>query len=139
MQEKRKPLSGWERRKDRIARGLPRYTPGEAASRKERDARRVAERTKENFKFVTELKLKLGCADCGYNEHPAALDFDHLPGHTKRRSIARMVQAHRSTLLEEIAKCEVVCSNCHRVRTWKRNAEKDTPLEEPEQLSLDAP
>jgi hypothetical protein len=120
MHDKPKPLTGWQRRKVRVENGLPRYTPGEAASRKARDARRGQERTRENVQYVTELKMKFGCVDCGYKGHPAALDFDHLPGHTKRRGISRMVQAHRNTLLAEIAKCEVVCANCHRIRTWRR-------------------
>ncbi|WP_055693381.1 hypothetical protein [Streptomyces prasinopilosus] len=72
---------------------------------------------------MTELKMRLGCVDCGYKEHPAALDFDHLPGHEKRRGISRMLTAHRNTLLAELAKCEVVCSNCHRIRTWRRKQE----------------
>jgi len=83
--------------------------------------RRAMVRTQENIQFVTELKMTLGCSDCGYKEHPAALDFDHLPGHVKRRDISRLLRMHRNTLVVELAKCEVVCSNCHRVRTWQRN------------------
>lgn len=121
MPIKTKSLSGWQRRKIRVAQGLSRYTPGEAASRKASNVRRAVVRTQENIQFVTELKMTLGCSDCGYKEHPAALDFDHLPGHVKRRSISRMLRMHRNTLMVELAKCEVVCSNCHRVRTWQRN------------------
>jgi hypothetical protein len=47
------------------------------------------------------------------------MDFDHLPGTGKRRSIAHLL--HYKSLDEvkaEIAKCELVCANCHRIRTF---------------------
>ena len=47
------------------------------------------------------------------------MDFDHLPGQKKLCGIAEMV-SNRFTLLEiqqEMLKCELVCSNCHRIRT----------------------
>lgn len=52
------------------------------------------------------------------------MDFDHLPGFIKLATISQMVMGGytMSTLLEEAAKCEVVCSNCHRSRTKKRKA-----------------
>jgi hypothetical protein len=59
-----------------------------------------------------------GCTDCGYRTHPEALDFDHVDG--KRFTISRAVAHSWDDLLAEIDKCEVVCSNCHRVRTAQR-------------------
>jgi hypothetical protein len=47
------------------------------------------------------------------------MDFDHL--HSKFKSISRLVSNGMSSALEaEIAKCEVVCANCHRIRTHNR-------------------
>lgn len=67
------------------------------------------------------LKIHMGgCVDCGYNKHPAALDFDHLHGFTKRAGVGTMVRRSWGDILEEIAKCEVVCANCHRIRTIGR-------------------
>ena len=65
----------------------------------------------------------MGCVDCGYNEHPAALDFDHLPDTNKVRDIKSGQQLGWAALQEEIAKCEVVCANCHRIRTSERRKE----------------
>jgi hypothetical protein len=115
-------MSGFQRRKDREARGLPRYTPGEAASRRERDVRRSKERKQELVQMIAALKVERGCVDCGYNAHSVALDFDHLPQFEKKQSVARMVLYARAweTIMAEINKCEVVCSNCHRVRTAQR-------------------
>lgn len=80
---------------------------------KARWAKRVA--------ITNQIKLESGCADCGYREHPAALHFDHMPGTKKFRGVAQMiVNTSMDKLLEEIAKCEVVCANCHAVRTANR-------------------
>lgn len=68
------------------------------------------------------IKLEAGCADCGYAAHPEALQFDHLPGTHKLFSVANAMSEGRPwDLIEtEISKCEVVCANCHAVRTSER-------------------
>lgn len=75
------------------------------------------------------IKLERGCVDCGYNRYPEALDFDHLPGVKKTKSVAFMWGYSWEKVLAEIAKCEIVCSNCHRHRTKIRSdaakAERD--------------
>jgi hypothetical protein len=83
---------------------------------------RSLERRERIKTYVDELKQASPCADCKQSFHPVAMDFDHLPGHTKLKSIAYMVMRRwsLSSIIEEIAKCEIVCSNCHRVRTIKR-------------------
>ncbi len=50
------------------------------------------------------------------------MQWDHLPGMTKRREVSNMVLTgfRRETILDEIAKCELVCANCHAVRTFDR-------------------
>lgn len=65
-------------------------------------------------------KTEKGCADCGYNEHWAALEFDHIPGQTKVRTVASLVYHSWEKIFEELAKCEVVCANCHAIRTQHR-------------------
>ena len=66
-------------------------------------------------------QLEQGCADCGYAKHPAALEFDHLPGTKKLFNIGEEI-GNRSveSIWSEIAKCEVVCANCHAIRTAER-------------------
>jgi hypothetical protein len=70
--------------------------------------------------FLEPLKTK-PCTDCGSIYHPVAMDFDHVRG-KKIRSISRIVNEGRSLkqLVLELAKCELVCANCHRVRTFLR-------------------
>jgi hypothetical protein len=71
--------------------------------------------------LVREYKIKKGCSDCGYNRHAEALDFDHIKD-GKMFNISNMAGCGYSfeTIRKEIRKCEVVCANCHRVRTKKR-------------------
>ena len=80
-------------------------------------------RYSRSTEWINEYKLTQGgCVDCGYNAHPAALDFDHMPGTEKKFNIGQFKWKSRSVLLEEIAKCELVCANCHRIRTVNRHA-----------------
>lgn len=71
---------------------------------------------------LQEIKLASGCVDCGYRDNPAALDFDHIPERgEKLYSIGSgMARMSEKALLVEIAKCEVRCANCHRIKTVER-------------------
>jgi hypothetical protein len=70
-------------------------------------------------KRLSEIKEASGCVDCGAKNH-IILDFDHL--HDKKYNISRMIHDGFSwaAIKKEIAKCEVVCANCHRIRTYNR-------------------
>jgi hypothetical protein len=63
---------------------------------------------------------KRGCVDCGEND-VVVLEFDHL--RDKSYNISDMLRHGYSiqNLEKEIKKCEVVCANCHRRRTAKRD------------------
>jgi hypothetical protein len=83
-----------------------------------------SERQKDLLAYVQQIKIQRGCVDCGYNAHPAALDFDHLPGFEKTNRVSTMAAGSTKAKIDaEIAKCEVVCANCHRVRTAERRNE----------------
>jgi hypothetical protein len=71
---------------------------------------------------VNAMKMARGCDDCGYSRIPEALEFDHRPGTIKRGSISNMINSSWPWLgiLYEIAKCDLVCANCHRERTVGR-------------------
>lgn len=74
---------------------------------------------------ITAIKLARGCIDCGYKQHGAALEFDHLPGTQKKFAIGASAGTPWKIVVEEMAKCEVVCSNCHRIRTANRRLIKE--------------
>lgn len=62
------------------------------------------------------------CTDCSGRWHPLVMEFDHLPGSKKRFTLACESRSRlgMSKILAEIAKCEVVCPTCHRIRTLRR-------------------
>jgi hypothetical protein len=60
------------------------------------------------------------CHDCGREFPGVCMDFDHRDPETKAGSVSKMaVRAKIPALLAEIAKCDLVCANCHRLRTWE--------------------
>jgi hypothetical protein len=67
------------------------------------------------------------CADCGQEYPPYVMDFDHREGETKVCNVSALHAERRVSmkkLLAEIAKCDLVCANCHRERTHQRNKQK---------------
>ena len=69
--------------------------------------------------FVDEIKSR-PCMDCGGSFPSVCMDFDHREGHEKLLTISYMVNRGNvslSRLIKEIEKCDVVCANCHRIRT----------------------
>ena len=71
-------------------------------------------------KVIREGKNK-PCADCGVSYPWYVMDYDHVRGE-KLFDLATAASRHMSLVLieAEMAKCEVVCSNCHRERTQRK-------------------
>lgn len=77
-----------------------------------------------NAKIIAELRVNLReyleqhpCVDCGETDL-RCLTFDHVRG-TKVKNISDLIRNHCSwsRILDEIAKCDVRCANCHMKRT----------------------
>lgn len=81
---------------------------------------RDRERALEKREALREYLVATGCIDCGYNEHYAALEFDHLPEFEKRTNVMALTYHSWDAIWREVTKCEVVCSNCHSIRTHNR-------------------
>ena len=60
------------------------------------------------------------CADCGGRFPSCVMDFDHRDPATKIKSVANLLAKPWSVVMDEIAKCDLVCANCHRIRTSER-------------------
>lgn len=71
--------------------------------------------------WMLELKSK-PCTDCGQVFAACCMDFDHRKGTRKTYNVGCMFAHHysRSLIEKELEKCELVCANCHRVRTRDR-------------------
>jgi len=82
---------------------------------------------KDNLDFASNLKASTPCKDCGLYFDPICMDFDHLNSLIKVGKVSELVKGNRATLITEIAKCEIVCSNCHRLRTKIRKRDHSKP------------
>jgi len=77
--------------------------------------------------LILEAKNK-PCADCSPSWHPLVMEFDHLPGTSKRLNIGDGAARRLgwANIQAEIAKCEVLCPTCHRIRTLRRLGKIDS-------------
>ena len=80
-----------------------------------------AKKRAAKWRLAGMIKTSVGCIDCGYNKSPYALQFDHI-GDDKKGSVSNLIRSDYcwGTIKTEISKCEVVCANCHAVRTKER-------------------
>lgn len=85
---------------------------------------KVLDRNRKNKeklkKEIRDYKESKSCADCGVLYPWYVMDFDHISG-TKVDNISKLVSNLSTAKLRiELKKCELVCSNCHRERTFNR-------------------
>lgn len=86
--------------------------------------KRVRRTWQEPLRALLNQLKSAPCADCGNTYDPVCMDFDHREPGTKRGAVSSLFRLGAKAVLAEIAKCDVVCSNCHRLRTYrKRNHE----------------
>lgn len=79
-------------------------------------------RKARNKQIINEAK-NVPCADCKKTYPFYIMEFDHVEG--KKEINISEIASHKhwseEHIRKEIAKCEVVCSNCHQERTYQRN------------------
>lgn len=77
------------------------------------------DKVERNREYVLAHLRNNPCTDCGEKDIQT-LEFDHIK--EKRYKITDLVRKAYSlcVLIEEMSRCEVVCANCHRKRTYKR-------------------
>lgn len=88
--------------------------------------------------YYNKRKTERGCemvkpdgTVCGYNEHPFALQLDHIDPSTKYRSKSgklvnpgNLISRSQAIIDAEFDKCRILCANCHMVYT---HTEQRTP------------
>lgn len=79
--------------------------------------RQMRYRERKDLLYFT-LKNK-PCVECFGWFEPCQMQFDHVKG-IKIKNIAQLRRCTTKSMLEEIKKCDLVCANCHALRTYKR-------------------
>ena len=87
---------------------------------RQRETARNAERVAANSAAIQSAKRQ-PCADCGGEFPLECMDFDHIAERGRKvfnlsKAGARLLEA----VLAEIAKCDLICANCHRIRSRAR-------------------
>lgn len=93
---------------------------------KEKQKAAVREWQRKRKLEIAELKTNKPCVDCGIVYPHYVMQWDHLPEHIKFRNLGDMRWHKWQTFLDEIKKCELVCANCHAIRTYNRRAINST-------------
>lgn len=70
------------------------------------------------------FKSDESCADCKKKFPPECMDFDHIRG-DKEFLVSEAETKNPQRVQKEVEKCELVCSNCHRIRTKKRKVNEN--------------
>lgn len=84
--------------------------------------KKVKERHTQRKQILSEIKENKSCMDCGVFYPACVMDFDHIK--KKYRNVSTMFKNSLDSIKKEITKCELVCSNCHRIRTYNRTHKK---------------
>lgn len=123
-----------QRSKDRLdsrCRACAKRYEREKYSSTRSDRKRVSDRIKANraekYTIVSDLLKRSCCTDCGESD-PIVLEFDHVRGE-KYLCVSKMVADGYALarIEDEIAKCDIVCANCHRRRTARVFWNTDNP------------
>jgi protein-arginine kinase activator protein McsA len=101
-----------------FAQNNARYYREHRETQKARLLRNTAIRREQNQRQAIEYLSTHPCVDCGETD-VVVLQFDHLG--EKRSNVSALIAggASSSRVAEEIAKCDVRCANCHRLKTAK--------------------
>jgi hypothetical protein len=76
---------------------------------------------KELAQLIKQYKIKHNiCTDCKLPHPPWRLEFDHIDPKLKTAEVSTLTSFSKEKILKEISKCQIVCANCHRDRTYYR-------------------
>jgi len=121
------PSSSFTARKDRPGQYQTMCIPCNRAYQKEHYRKNRADYIskaasyKETIKDrIREIKSSTPCVDCGNRYHFSQMDFDHLDEDDKSFALSRSMDHSWRAIEQEMAKCDLLCANCHRLRTFKR-------------------
>ena len=79
----------------------------------------IVNRYNKRYAMIHHLK-SVPCKDCGGTFPVYVMEFDHTRG-AKVCNVPKLWHCSGVMFLAEVAKCDVVCANCHRIRTRTRS------------------
>jgi len=113
---KTKPLSEYYKRSSRGRKGHQ-VECCECAAKRAREYRQSMR------DYVGKIKMESGCEICGFEaEHPCQLDLDHInPEEKTYKGSHKSYDAgwSKKRIDAELEKCQIICKNCHALRTYK--------------------
>ena len=71
-------------------------------------------RIKKHWSKIVSILGHLCCSICGYDNNLSALEFHHRDPRSKEFRISGIKEASMTVLRKELAKCDILCANCHR-------------------------
>jgi len=84
------------------------------------------QKRKERYYRILDKNAQKVCEECGYtSNYWAPFDFHHRDPSTKECQLSSMVRHKEETIVKEIAKCIVLCSNCHRLLHYKEQINEE--------------
>jgi hypothetical protein len=91
------------------------------ALNRDRIIAQVKDQSKEYKQQYLDSKMR-PCMDCGFIPSvPDQMDYDHRDNGSKVADVSVLVQGKAWAKVRiEIEKCDLICANCHRLRTAKR-------------------
>lgn len=95
------------------------YTKAHYEKNKKYYLNKAKKNTARYAKEITKLKAQ-PCTDCKQSYPYYVMDFDHVTGEKFANVSSLQAAGQLKKAKEEIGKCELVCANCHRIRTYKR-------------------
>jgi len=82
-----------------------------------------SKRGQHHRKLIQRWKGLKGCSSCGYKEHYAALQLDHVDPSTKdplmKSKRGLNYKWSKDRIKKELSKCQVLCANCHSIKTFE--------------------
>lgn len=80
-----------------------------------------AKAKKDELRAFLQAVKSYPCLDCNVSYPYYVMHFDHRPDEIKLFEPSRLANnGSWKKMVDEIMKCDVVCSNCHAERTWQR-------------------
>lgn len=91
------------------------------AKNKEHTAQYAKERVAARMEWYKRIKTERGCRECG-NTDWRCLQFHHRNPEEKEFALSQARSFSQAKLEAEVAKCDVLCANCHAIHHWQERA-----------------